>query len=66
MKRRIIYFKILSLTPIVNLFLFITLLLRAYMTVGHMPVYGNPDPKVFKLHYLLYMCSFLLLMRIKG
>lgn len=60
------------LNTILNLLLYIPILFiisfyffvyRAYLTINHLPFYGNPDPKElnFHIHYLTVVILFILI-----
>jgi len=61
MRRIQLYFKIVAFAPIINLIFFLILFVRAYLSVGQFPTYGNPDPGNFEILYFLYLLSFFLL-----
>jgi hypothetical protein len=46
--------------PIAWVFLFLLLVLRAYIRVGQIPTYDNPDPNVFPIHHYILLWGMVL------
>lgn len=60
--RYFIYFKFCSYIPLVSLISLMILVLSAYLSLGHLPSFSNPDPKTYYISYNLFLGSIFLLL----